>query len=573
MAKYMDGNGLSHLMTKIKAAIAATVTGVKGNAESTYRTGQVNITHANLGTTPVANGGTGQTTAQAAANSLLGALDNSAAQTTDFTDNTSIITTNINGTTGAYYHRKASLLWNYIVSKLSTFGFYDKYVRTQPENSPAIIPFINNDIAFLLKRGGSAIVKYDGVVQNVDISNAFDGSPSYWGITYTGTTEIVIELTLHKVFAWTNTLYIDFGPWFTKTIKVEVMRSDATYPNDVWTEKFSTTNNTSGHVVANVTHTPVGATNAGGGFNKVRLTFSFANGAYSSTMFRIAQIGILNYGSSGLRETYMSRGIDDPVFRNITPYASGTNNLGSSVSRWLNIYGNNIYTNRIVNSVQIGDSTQSAVANAGIKVNDVRNATLTNNMIDQAANFYFSMSGTPNNSWWSILHVKGWTGGYSAWELAGPASNADQRTTPLYVRTGDASNTWGSWRKILDGAMLSSATNSSAEDVPATPKAVKAAYDLANSASTTAGQAMSAATGALAFKVTYSVSGSTVTCAAHVYSAGAEVTSSHADSCFVWSMSLDGGSSWTSLGTGKTKAVTAMTAFGGNVKCDFTPAS
>lgn len=75
------------------------------------------------------------------------------------------------------------------------------------------------------------------------------------------------------------------------------------------------------------------------------------------------------------------------------------------------------------------------------------------------------------------------------------------------------------------------------------------------------------------FKVTYSVSGSTVTCAAHVYSAGTEVTSNHADSCFVWSMSLNGGTSWTSLGTGKTKAVTAMTAFGGNVKCDFTPAS
>lgn len=129
------------------------------------------------------------------------------------------------------------------------------------------------------------------------------------------------------------------------------------------------------------------------------------------------------------------------------------------------------------------------------------------------------------------------------------------------------------WANLLDSKDLSSATNSSSETLVATPKAVKAAYDLASSASTTAGQAMSAATGALVFKVTYSVSGSTVTCAAHVYSAGTEVTSNHADSCFVWSMSLDGGSSWVSLGTGKTKAVTTMTAFGGNVKCDFTPAS
>lgn len=122
-------------------------------------------------------------------------------------------------------------------------------------------------------------------------------------------------------------------------------------------------------------------------------------------------------------------------------------------------------------------------------------------------------------------------------------------------------------------AKLSSATNSSSESLAATPKAVKAAYDLASGASTTAGKALSAATGAYAFKVTYSVSGTSVVCAAHVYSAGAEVTTSHAESCFSWSMSLDGGTSWTALGTGRTKTVSAITAFGGNVKCDFTPAS
>ena len=49
MAKYMDSGGLSHFMSKVKEAIAATVTGVKGNAESSYRTGQVNITPANIG--------------------------------------------------------------------------------------------------------------------------------------------------------------------------------------------------------------------------------------------------------------------------------------------------------------------------------------------------------------------------------------------------------------------------------------------------------------------------------------------------------------------------------------------
>ena len=240
------------------------------------------------------------------------------------------------------------------------------------------------------------------------------------------------------------------------------------------------------------------------------------------------------------------------------------------------------YTTRIIeeksgqigvyNKLRLGANTQSAFADAGIIVNDTRNASLTPAVIDQAANFYFMSTDMPTQNWWSVLHVKGWTGAYAAWEIAGPANNSDQRTVPLYIRTSNANTAWGSWRKLLDSSMLSSATNSSAEDVPATPKAVKAAYDLASGASTAAGNAMSVATGAIYFKVTYSISDGNVVCAAHVYSGGTEKTSDHADSCFVWSMSLNGGTSWVSLGTGKTKTVSAMTVYGGNVKCDFTPA-
>ena len=130
--------------------------------------------------------------------------------------------------------------------------------------------------------------------------------------------------------------------------------------------------------------------------------------------------------------------------------------------------------------------------------------------------------------------------------------------------------------RIDDSLNVGDSTSASTDTTggtAATPKAVKAAYDLASGANTTAGNALSAATGALAFKVTYSISNGDVVCAAHVYSAGSEVTSSHADSCFAWSMSLDGGATWTSLGTGKTKTVSVMSTYGGNVKCDFTPAS
>ena len=71
MAKYADGNGLSHAFTVIKnwvttnfAAITHThaaseitnaVTGVKGNSETDYRTGNVNLTAANLGAAGVSH--------------------------------------------------------------------------------------------------------------------------------------------------------------------------------------------------------------------------------------------------------------------------------------------------------------------------------------------------------------------------------------------------------------------------------------------------------------------------------------------------------------------------------------
>ena len=209
------------------------------------------------------------------------------------------------------------------------------YINTHPEAGPAIIPFINNDIAFLLKRGGSAVVKYDGVVKNVDISNVFDGSPSYWAINPTDVTEITIELTLHKEFTWTNTIYVDHGSnaWRSKYVKIEVMNTN--HANDVWAQKLEETARTLGRSKVTMTHTPVGTSSAGYGFNKIRFTFKDWG---TSTIFRIAQIGVINYGSAGLRETSMSRGIDDPIFRSITPNEDNTYMLGTSSKRWSGVY-------------------------------------------------------------------------------------------------------------------------------------------------------------------------------------------------------------------------------------------
>lgn len=231
------------------------------------------------------------------------------------------------------------------------------YLNIHPENSPTLIPFMHNDIAHLFARGGSAVVKYDNTQQSVDISTVFDGSGSYWVINPTGITTIVIELTLHKVFGWTSWIYADFGSagWRAKSVSVDVINTN--YADDVWTNKYQTTSNGLGHIAFSTLHTPVGATNASGGFNKVRFTFSVWA---TSTIFRISQLGVYNHASLGLRETYMSRGRDDLLFRSITPNGNAAYNLGSSANKWNHAYTKYLNDTEIPASPKFTDTTYSA---------------------------------------------------------------------------------------------------------------------------------------------------------------------------------------------------------------------
>lgn len=220
------------------------------------------------------------------------------------------------------------------------------YINVHPENGPTLIPFMNNDIAYLLKRGGSAIVKYDGTQQSIDLTPCFDASPSYWAIDPTRKTTITIELVLHKVFAWTNTVYCDFGSagWRAKNVKIEVMNTN--YASDVWTQKYANTNLGIGHFYVAMQHTPVGASNAGGGFNRIRFTFSSWNNA---TIFRIAQLGVYNYSSAGLRETFLPKDGGN-IYGTIYPNSNNGANLGTTSN-----YFNNAYITNI-NGVAVGSS-------------------------------------------------------------------------------------------------------------------------------------------------------------------------------------------------------------------------
>jgi hypothetical protein len=95
-------------------------------------------------------------------------------------------------------------------------------------------------------------------------------------------------------------------------------------------------------------------------------------------------------------------------------------------------------------------ASSSAFPAGGLMPHDVRDVAHTPATLDRGVNFFFSNNTMPNSNWWAGMYCKGWSGAYSAWELVGPAINADARTTALYVRTSNTNSAWGSWRKIYD---------------------------------------------------------------------------------------------------------------------------
>lgn len=234
----------------------------------------------------------------------------------------------------------------------TTKGFY---INTHPENQPTIIPFINNDIAFLLKRGGSAVVKYDDVEQNVDISNVFDGSPSYWSMNPNNITTITIELTLHKQFGYGNIIYVDCGSntFRSKNLKIEVINTN--YADDVWQTVGTLTDRLLSQYKVLFSHTPVGASDTRDGFNKIRLTFSNWS---NPRLFRIAGIGVIGFNSYGLREPFLPRDGGE-LYGSLSPYFNNTNSLGTPNKKW-----NAVYATTFNGSLSGNASTATKLATA-----------------------------------------------------------------------------------------------------------------------------------------------------------------------------------------------------------------
>lgn len=253
--------------------------------------------------------------------------------------------------------------------------FASGYLSTHPEySSMKLIPFIHNDLAFLDKKGGS--IKYytttstsytaaslaEGSLTINNSANMFDGSPSYATLTANTTYTAVIDLSLHKTFQYSNQFYIDFGSanWRAKNIEIYVMNS---VTETAYVKKGGVTGLASGNWLLSISHTSKNSSgNTVQGFDRIRIVLSSFNNAANR---RIAQIGLVNYGSAGVTETFISRGGCSGIHGSLSPNKDGSYDLGTSSKRWKNVYADTLNGTTIPDSPKFTDTTYSNFVKSG----------------------------------------------------------------------------------------------------------------------------------------------------------------------------------------------------------------
>lgn len=121
---------------------------------------------------------------------------------------------------------------------------------------------------------------------------------------------------------------------------------------------------------------------------------------------------------------------------------------GGTASQFLKADGSvdsNLYAlayNGNQNKVLQSNSSNSLV------VIDRRNTTmLPTTFEDNTISTFFNLQSTPTSNWWSGIAVKGWSGEYGVWMLAGPAAR-DNAGNRLYYRDGNHSNWATDWKGL-----------------------------------------------------------------------------------------------------------------------------
>lgn len=199
------------------------------------------------------------------------------------------------------------------------------HLAIHPEaDNPFALPFLFSDISFLEARGGSCVISGSGFTGG-DKSALFDNSPSYsiWDVQQGATPSMVIQIHTPAQLNYSSIIYIDFGntTWMARTVRLQWGNGD--YNNDAGTQVIS----------ESFALWKIDASSTG--LRDLQITLTDWQG---TEQIRISEIGLLNFNGLGQRMTAMSRGIDDPVWRSITPAGNKVYDLGSSAAAWRNLY-------------------------------------------------------------------------------------------------------------------------------------------------------------------------------------------------------------------------------------------
>lgn len=247
------------------------------------------------------------------------------------------------------------------------------YVNTHPENSGWLFPFINNDIAFLTLKGGT-ISSYTtsasdftqktltntGTVTIAGQTNMFDGSPSYATFSVAATTtQVIIDITCPVTYGYGTQIYIDFGNsgWRAQNVAFYCYNNNINNSETVYKLFGSVTNSSIGEFMVNSSYSYTNTSSGTSyGFNQLRVVLTNFMGTLNP---RIACIGVVNYGSAGLKETFISRG-GSSIYGDFYPITDATINLGESGNRWAGIYGATVYASTLDLSASGGAFTMHA---------------------------------------------------------------------------------------------------------------------------------------------------------------------------------------------------------------------
>lgn len=219
------------------------------------------------------------------------------------------------------------------------------FLPIHPEQKYTLIPFIHNDIAFLLKRGGSCKVYSTNETDFTKIAlteenyfleakdKLFNCMQDYAVFNNTKDKTIIIDIGLHRGFRYNTQLYIDFGSiaWAAMDIKVYSRNINDTE----YTLRGEIENNNKSYFLTDVDLSNKEIIN-------IRIVLKRFIGNWDFTNGRIAQIGIRGFNSIGAAEGFVSRGGCEGIYGNLIPNKNSTINLGSSEKHWQTVYADNI---------------------------------------------------------------------------------------------------------------------------------------------------------------------------------------------------------------------------------------